>query len=103
MRPTGEIPGVSGDTSRGIPMVSDTVSATVTRGPASWAYIYVALGFALAIEGTVIQMTTPPLVFPCNLLAYGVLGAVTFWLFVFNGWFQNKLIGLKNRYESQAR
>jgi hypothetical protein len=84
-------------------MATDTVSATVTRGPASWAYIYVALGFALAIEGTVVQMSTPPLIFPWNLVAYGVVAAITFWLFAFNAWFQNKLIGLKNRYENQPR
>ena len=84
-------------------MVTESLSATVTRGPASWAYIYVTLGFALAIEGTVVQMSTPPLFFPWNLVAYGVVAAITFWLFVFSGWFQNKLIGLKNRYESQAR
>ena len=83
--------------------IDDTLSATVKRGPASWAYIYVALGFALTIEGTIIQMTTPPLKFPWNLIAYGVLGALTFWMFLFNGWFQNKLIGIKTKYEDQPR
>jgi hypothetical protein len=84
-------------------VATDRFSATVTRGPASWAYIYVTLGFALAIEGTVVQMCTPPLIFPWNLVAYGLIAAITFWLFVFNGWFQNKLIGLKSRYENQRR
>ena len=45
----------------------ETVSATVTRGSESWAYLYMMLGFALAIGGTIIQMITP-LVFPWNLL-----------------------------------
>ena len=74
----------------------------VTRGSESWAYIYVALGFTLAIEGTVIQMIDC-LKFPSNLIMYVAVGALTFWLFLFDGWFQNKLIGLKNKYESRAR
>lgn len=77
-----------------------TLDAKVTRGPESWAYIYVALGFVLAIEGTIIQMA--PLTFPWNLVAYVVIGAVTFRLFIFNGWFQNKLIRIKAGYESKA-
>ena len=81
--------------------ISDTPGAAVKRGPASWAYIYVTLGFALTIEGTIIQMTTPPLKFPWNLVTYFALGVSTFWLFISNGWFQNKLIGLKSKYEDQ--
>jgi len=79
-----------------------TVNATVKRGPESWGYIYVTLGFALAIEGTIIQMATP-VGFPWNLIAYFVLAAFTFWLFIGNGWFQNKLIGMKIRYEEKDR
>jgi hypothetical protein len=77
-----------------------TVEATVRRGPESWAYIYVALGFALTIEGTFIDMALP---FPWNLLSYLVVGALTLWMFLFNGWFQNKLIGLRARYEDASR
>jgi hypothetical protein len=79
-----------------------TVNATVKRGPQSWAYIYVALGFALSIEGTIIGMVTP-LLFPWNLVIYAFLGFITFWLFINNGWFQNKLLGIKNSYEEKAR
>jgi predicted membrane channel-forming protein YqfA (hemolysin III family) len=79
-----------------------TTTTAVTRGPESWAYIYVAFGFVLAIEGTIIQMLTP-LHFPWNLFVYIALGAFTFWLFIHNAWFQNKLIGFKNRYEGKAR
>jgi len=78
-----------------------TVDAKVKRGPESWTYIYVVLGFALAIEGTIIQMT--PAQFPWNLIAYTVIGGITFYLFIFSGKFQDKLIGMKNRYESKAR
>jgi hypothetical protein len=80
---------------------SVTIETKVTRGPESWAYIYVALGFALAIEGTILQMIEP-IRFPYNLVAYLALGAITVWLFISNGWFQNKLIGIKNRYESKG-
>jgi hypothetical protein len=79
-----------------------SVTANVKRGPQSWAYIYVALGFVLSIEGTAIGMITP-LAFPWNLVTYAVLGSITFWLFIGNGWFQNKLLGLKNQYEEKAR
>jgi hypothetical protein len=68
---------------------------------ASWDYIYVTLGFALAIEGTIIQMVTP-LAFPCNIIAYVALGAFTFWLFLFSGRFQNWLLGIR-KYESVPR
>jgi len=60
-----------------------------------------ALGFAVAIEGTIIQMM--PLSFPLNLIAYFVLGAITFWLFICSGWFQNKLVAMKLRYEEKGR
>ncbi len=80
-------------------MIAD---AKIKRGPASWAYIYVALGFALAIEGTIIQMITP-LIFPWNFIIFSVLGIITFWLFINNGWFQDKLIGIKSRYEDKPR
>jgi hypothetical protein len=78
-----------------------TLDIKVKRGPESWAYIYVALGFALTIEGTIIQMLPPA--FPWNLLTYFVIGAITFYQFIFNGRFQDKLIGVKFRYENQAR
>ena len=78
------------------------IEKKVTRGSESWAYIYVALGFALAIEGTIIQMITP-LEFPWNIAVYVLFGLFTAWLFVGHGWFQNKLIGLKIRYENKAR
>lgn len=79
-----------------------TLEKRVTRGPESWAYIYIALGFVVAIEGTTIQMITP-LKFPWNLITYIALGGATYCLFRCSGWFQNKLIGWKMKYESKAR
>jgi hypothetical protein len=78
------------------------VNMIVKRGQQSWAFIYVMLGFALAIEGTIIEMITP-LVFPWNLIVYAFLGVITFWLFIDNGRFQNKLIAMKTRYEDKGR
>jgi hypothetical protein len=75
---------------------------TVKRGPTSWAYIYVVLGFTLTIEATIIQMITP-LVFPWNLIGYAALGMATCWLFIDNAWFHDKLIRMKIRYESKDR
>lgn len=82
--------------------MADKVEATVIRGAQSWNFIYIALGFALAIEGTVIQMFTP-LTFPCNLLLYALGTAATVWLFICNGRFQNRLIAMKQAYESRPR
>jgi hypothetical protein len=79
-----------------------TVEAGVKRGPESWSYIYIAGGFALTIESTVIGMMTP-LTFPWNIIVFGVVASITAWLFIENGWFQNKLIGLKSRYENKVR
>ena len=45
--------------------------ASVVRGPESWNYIYVFLGFALAMEGTTIGMF--PLSFPWNIIVFGIL------------------------------
>ncbi|HVM77620.1 MAG TPA: hypothetical protein VMU06_01285 [Stellaceae bacterium] len=78
-----------------------TVDAKVIRGPQSWTYIYIVLGFAVAIEGAIISMV--PLKFPWNVIAFVFLAAVTFWLFLSSAWLHAKLIGLKNRYESKAR
>ena len=72
----------------------------VTRAEKSWNYFYITLGFALSICGTIIQMVDV-LRFPCNFLLYVVTGAGLVWLFLFSRWFRNKLIGLKNRYESR--
>lgn len=81
--------------------VIDSLDLKVGRGPDSWTYIYVVLGFTLSIGGTIIQMT--PLVFPWNLAIFLVFGVIAFWLFIFNGKFQSKLIGLKLDYENKTR
>jgi hypothetical protein len=80
----------------------DTASNAETRGKSSWKYIYVMMGFALAIEGNLIEMVTP-LAWPCNLISYVLVGCLTVYLFTSNGWFQNKLIGIKARYENRPR
>jgi hypothetical protein len=83
-------------------VIEDRATAEIRRGPDSWTFIYIVLGFALSIEGTCLQMIEP-LRFPYNIIFYVALMAVTFWLFICNGWFQNKLIGIKGQYENKAR
>jgi hypothetical protein len=39
----------------------------------------------------------------CNILTYALFAVVAISLFLFNGWFQNKLIALKIAYENKAR
>jgi hypothetical protein len=79
-----------------------TATASVTRGPESWAYIYTALGFVLTIESTVIGMMTP-LDFPWNFIVFAALAVITVYLFIESAWVHNKLIGLKLRYENKPR
>jgi len=82
--------------------IGDKVTAEIRRGPGSWPFFYIVLGFALSIEGTCLQMIEP-LRFPYNIICYGALMAGTFWLFICNAWFHGKLIGIKGRYENKAR
>ena len=48
----------------------------VKRANESWTYIYVVLGFALSIEGTIIQMFDP-IKFPWNVLLYFAVDATS--------------------------
>ena len=77
-------------------------TATVKRGPQSWAFIYTFLGFALTIETGVVALITP-LKWPWNLGTFLAVGAITIYLFLDNGWFQNKILGWKSRYEEKER
>jgi hypothetical protein len=79
-----------------------TANMATKRGPESWAYIYTALGFVLAIESTVIGMMTP-VSFPWNIAIFIILAIITVWQFIENEWLHNRLIGLKSRYENKAR
>ncbi len=73
----------------------------VTRAQASWNYIYIMLGFALSIEGSIIQMIDV-IRFPVNVIAFLLIAGVTAYIFLFSGRFQNKLIGWR-RYEDEPR
>jgi hypothetical protein len=78
-----------------------SVVTGVKRGQSTWAYIYVFLGFALTIEGNVIQMLQISAF--CEIASFVVIGFATGWLFLDNAWFQNKLVRLKNTYEEKTR
>ena len=79
-----------------------TMTMSVTRGPESWQYIYTTLGFALAIGAGVIQFLEP-LRWYWKLGCFVAFTAACWHLFLHNGWFQNKLIGWKGRYEGKGR
>jgi hypothetical protein len=85
----------------GFKMTGFPVKMGVKRGPQTWAFIYVTLGFALSIEGTIIGFTSFD--FTTKLISFAVLAGVTFWLFMDNAWFQNKLVTLKTHYEDKDR
>jgi len=74
--------------------------AKVIRGPQSWTFIYIVLTFAAAIELSMIPLLVDA---PWNTILCVAIVALTIYLFLFNGWFQNKLIGVKGWYEGKAR
>lgn len=74
-------------------------TARVKRGPVSWAYFYTLLGFALTIETGIASMFQ----LPWALVGLIIVAAITIYLVLFNGWFQNRLLGWKTRYESAER
>jgi hypothetical protein len=82
--------------------LSDKVVGTVVRGPQSWTFIYIILGFSLTIEDNFIQMIRP-LEYPWNLVVFLAAMMVTVSLFIVSGRFQNWLIGMKIKYETKAR
>jgi hypothetical protein len=82
--------------------IGNSAEAKVVRGKQSWSYIYVALGFAIAIEGTVVQMITP-LVFPWNIIVYAALAFITFRLFISSDRVHEKLLRIKRAYEDKPR
>ena len=84
------------------PASAVTSNAGVKRGPESWAYIYVALGFVLSFEGTFIQLITP-LYWPFNIITYVVTFLLTSWLFLRSPRFQDRLLRIKNKYEDAFR
>jgi amino acid permease len=78
-------------------VTGNSVSATVKRGPSTWAYIYITLALLLAFVWTVIQVWGS-----CGrMLAVVISTAILIYLFLFNGWFINKLVVLKEWYENQ--
>ena len=81
--------------------LQQSLKASVTRGPQSWNFIYALLGFALTIWGTLVAMT--PIIFPINWLVFAIGSAIIWYLLVFCGPVQNKIIGWKNSYESKPR
>jgi hypothetical protein len=76
------------------------VKMTIKRGHESWDSIYIALGFALSIEGTAISMIPA---FPWNLVSYVVVGGATAGLFLFSGKFQTRLLNWKRAHEETSR
>jgi hypothetical protein len=79
-----------------------TGRAEIIRGSASWTYILIVLGFALAIEGNIVQLLTP-FKFPWkNLVLYLALMVATAWFFLFNRWFRRRLFAIQHWYESRS-
>ncbi len=79
-----------------------SASATVIRGQPSWTFLYIFAGFALTTEGTMASMID---VLPWwkREILFVAVAAVTFWLVLFNGRVQNRLLAWKGRYEERPR
>jgi|HubBroStandDraft_6_1064221.scaffolds.fasta_scaffold1261418_1 hypothetical protein len=73
-------------------------SAGILRGKPSWDYFYVALGFVLTIESTIVTMITR-LECPWNILLYLALAALTLWAFSTRQ-VREVLLWFKRKYES---
>ncbi|MGI8705784.1 MAG: hypothetical protein ACR2JJ_08340 [Sphingomicrobium sp.] len=80
-------------------MAKVTGNARIKRGRQSWDFLYTMLGFALTIETGIVALT--PLKWPLNLIFFLVVGAGTVWFFLRGGWFHNKLLALRGRYEGR--
>jgi hypothetical protein len=65
--------------------------------PELWSYIYVFLGFALAIEGTIVSLLD--LGWCYSLPAYLLIAMITLYLFLRNRRFQDTLVKLKAKAE----
>ena len=83
-------------------IAKDSADAKLQRGPESYNFFYVALGFAISIEGSIVQMIGS-IQFPYNIILFAVMAFASYRLCLFNGWFQNKLIGWKIAYENKPR
>ncbi len=76
-----------------------SAKALVLRGQQSWNKIWMALGIALAIELPFVFILPPP----WNVIIAAGLVALTVRLFVFDGLFQDRLLGLIGTIEGKPR
>lgn len=78
-----------------------TASIEVKRGPESWGWFYLVLGFALQIEATLIAML--PLQWWGNVLIAIAMFVLTFCLFLGSHRFQDVMVRVKNRIEAAQK
>ena len=73
----------------------------IKRGGKSWNFIYILYGLILSIITFFISI----LPFNCfhKLIIFVVIVLILTWLFLFNAWFQNKIIGFKIKIEETWR
>ena len=79
-----------------------SAGAGQVRGEKNWQALYLGLGFTLTVGGTLIPMIEP-LKFPWNLVVFGVLAAVAYWLFIWIGWFQKQFLRFVRWTEDRPR
>jgi len=78
-----------------------SLETKIKRGEKSWNFIYILYGLTLAIITFFISIL--PLDWIHKLIIFVVTVPILTWLFLFNAWFQNKIIGFKIKIEETWR
>ena len=73
----------------------------IKRGEKSWNFIYILYGLILSIITFFISIL--PFDWFHKLIIFVVIVLILTWLFLFNAWFQNKIIGFKIKIEEAWR
>lgn len=81
--------------------IKDTLEKQVKRGRESWNFIYFVFGILLTLTLFIIGIVDFPII--KKVITFFIIFIVLIWLCFLNGWFQNKLIGLKIKIEETWR
>lgn len=98
---TSGAPETSSVTIQARSKVSVTATASVKRGRKSWTKIYLFFSIALAAYIAIPSVADVGAALRTSAIAFNI--AALAYLCLFNGWFQNKLIGWFSRNENKAR
>jgi len=78
-----------------------TLEKKIKRGKESWKFIYSVFSILLAL--TLFFISILPIRWLYKITIFIIVIPILIYLFLFNAWFQNKLIGLKIKLEETWR